>query len=71
MYALLYVKQDKHVKREKTDFFAYLMIIERYILLVLHKYRASSRESLSSGSPPMSDTNWAVQPQKMARDLNF
>ena len=27
--------------------------------------------NMSSGFPPMSDTNLAVQPQKMARDLKF
>ena len=35
------------------------------------KIRAASRENQSSGFPTRSDTNWAVQPQKMARGLKF
>ena len=33
--------------------------------------QAASRECLSSGFPTMSDTNWGVQPKKMARRLKF
>ena len=29
------------------------------------------RENLSLGFPTRSDPNWAVQPQKIARDLKF
>ena len=29
------------------------------------------QENLSSGFPTRSDTNWAVQPQKMARGFDF
>ena len=29
------------------------------------------RENLSSGMPTSSDTNWAVQPQRMGRGLKF
>ena len=35
------------------------------------KKGAASRQSLSSGFPTRSDTNWTVQPQKMARCLKF
>ena len=31
----------------------------------------ASLENLSSGFPTISDTNWALQPQKIARGLKF
>ena len=40
-------------------------------LLLFLNYLASSLENLSSGFPTRSDTNWAVQPQKMAIGLKF
>ena len=35
------------------------------------KERAVSQENLSFGFLIISDSNWAVQPQKMARDYKF
>ena len=39
--------------------------------MVVRRYRATSRENLSSGFPTRSGTNWAVLPEKMIRGLKF
>ena len=44
---------------------------ENKIQKKLRVSRAASWEYLSSGFPTRSDTNWAVQPQKLVRDLKL
>ena len=41
------------------------------ILVLKNIILAESRENLSLAFPTRSETNWAVQPQKMARGLKF
>ena len=41
------------------------------VMDIVGDIRAVSRENLSSGFPTRSDTNRAIQPQKMVEDLKF
>ena len=68
--------KNSNIKTQRTPLIQFIFlsanqIKENWLLTSKNSWSIVKLENPSSGFPTRSDTNWAVQPQEMARGLKF